>query len=123
MTKERSKKQRSRLATQIRISYIVLLLPSLVFIAYAFYNMWSINKRNNDMISSVVTASEFSSQFKEDFDNATYLLIVGYVTPEDSGLKEELAQARAVVDQLKGYTNTEDNQQRLLYEAPPTVHQ
>ena len=90
MTKERSKKQRSRLATQIRISYIVLLLPSLVFIAYAFYNMWSINKRNNDMISSVVTASEFSSQFKEDFDNATYLLIVGYVTPEDSGLKEEL---------------------------------
>ena len=115
MTKERSKKQRSRLATQIRISYIVLLLPSLVFIAYAFYNMWSINKRNNDMISSVVTASEFSSQFKEDFDNATYLLIVGYVTPEDSGLKEELAQARAVVDQLKGYTNTEDNQQRLIY--------
>ena len=113
--KDGRKKQRSRLATQIRISYIVLLLPSLVFIAYAFYNMWQINQRNNDMISSVVAASEFSSQFKEDFDNSTYLLIVGYVTPEESGLQEELSKARGVVEQLKRYTTTEDNQQRLVY--------
>ena len=84
MTKEKRQKNRSRLATQIRISYIVLLLPSLVFIAFAFYNMQRINKRNNDMISSVVKASEFSLQFKEDFDNETYLLIVGYVTPDSS---------------------------------------
>lgn len=115
MTKEKRQKQRSRLATQIRISYIVLILPSLVFIAYAFYNMWHINERNNDMISSVVKASEFSLQFKEDFDNETYLLIVGYVSPANSGLKNELSQARQVVNELKGYTTTEDNRQRLLY--------
>lgn len=115
MTKEKRQKNRSRLATQIRISYIVLLLPSLVFIAFAFYNMWRINERNNDMIGSVVKASEFSLQFKDDFDNETYLLIVGYVTPEDSGLKDDLAKARQVVSELKGYTTTEDNQQRLAY--------
>ena len=115
MTKEKRQKQRSRLATQIRISYIVLLLPSLVFIAYAFYNMWHINERNNEMISSVVAASEFSLQFKEDFDNETYLLIVGYVSPEESSLNDELKKARQVVTELKGYTTTEDNQQRLLY--------
>ncbi len=115
MTKEKRQKNRSRLATQIRISYIVLLLPSLVFIAFAFYNMQRINKRNNDMISSVVKASEFSLQFKEDFDNETYLLIVGYVTPDSSGLKEDLSKARQVVSELKDYTTTEDNQQRLAY--------
>ena len=115
MTKEKRQKNRSRLATQIRISYIVLLLPSLVFIAFAFYNMQRINKRNNDMISSVVKASEFSLQFKEDFDNETYLLIVGYVTPDSSGLKEDLSKARQVVSELKNYTTTEDNQQRLAY--------
>ena len=115
MTKEKRQKNRSRLATQIRISYIVLLLPSLVFIALAFYNMQRINKRNNDMISSVVKASEFSLQFKEDFDNETYLLIVGYVTPDSSGLKEDLSKARQVVSELKDYTTTEDNQQRLAY--------
>ena len=115
MTKEKRQKNRSRLATQIRISYIVLLLPSLVFIAFAFYNMQRINKRNNDMISSVVKASEFSLQFKEDFDNETYLLIVGYVTPDSSGLKEDLSKARQVVSELKDYTTMEDNQQRLAY--------
>lgn len=115
MTKEKRQKKESRLATQIRISYIVLLLPSLVFIAFAFYNMQRINKRNNDMISSVVKASEFSLQFKEDFDNETYLLIVGYVTPDSSGLKEDLSKARQVVSELKAYTTTEDNQQRLAY--------
>ncbi|MBP5491998.1 MAG: sensor histidine kinase [Clostridiales bacterium] len=115
MSRSRSGKQRSRLATQIRISYIVLLLPSLAFIAYAFYNMWYINERNNKMTSSVVAASEFSLEFKEDFDYETYLLIVGNVRPEDSILSEELDKARQVVTSLKVYTNTEDNLQRLQY--------
>ena len=112
---EKKQKQRSRLATQIRISYIVLLLPSVVFIVFAFYNLWMINARNNEMISSVVAASEFSLQFKEDFDDETYLLIVGNVTPENANLSGELAKARQVVEGLKGYTNTEDNQKRLQY--------
>ncbi len=115
MTKEKARKPRSHLANQIRISYIVLLLPSVVFMCYAFYNMWHINERNNKMISSVVAASEISLKFKEDFDNETYLLVVGNVTPENSTLKSELAKARQVVTGLKGYTNTEDNLQRLLY--------
>ncbi len=116
MTEGRQKiKQRSRLATQIRISYIILLLPSVVFVFYAFYNLWHINARNNEMISSVVAASEFSLQFKEDFDYETYLLIVGNVAPNKTKLHEELDQARQVVEGLKDYTNTEDNRKRLLY--------
>lgn len=115
MTRKVEKKNRSRLATQIRISYIVLLLPSLLFIAYAFYNMWHINERNNEMTSSVVAASEFSLEFKEDFDYETYLLIVGNVSPEDTALQDDLKKARAVVTRLKDYTNSEDNLRRLQY--------
>ena len=114
MTTEK-KKNHSRLATQIRISYLILLLPCLFFIAYAFYNMWIINERNNEMTSSVVAASEFSLEFKENFDYETYLLIVGNVSPEDTQLDEELDKARQVVTKLKDYTNTEDNLQRLRY--------
>ena len=115
MTKTQKGKQRSRLATQIRISYLILLLPSLAFIAYALYNLWYTNARNNEMISSVVAASEFSLEFKENFDYETYLLIVGNKSPEETALDEDLAKARQVVTRLKGYTNTEDNLQRLLY--------
>ncbi len=107
-------KQKSRLATQIRITYLVLLLPNIIFMVFAFYNLWTSNVRYNDMISSVVSASEFSLDFKEDFDYQTYLLIVGNVSPEESVLPQMLSDARKVVDGLKDDTGTEDNQRRLL---------
>ena len=108
------KKQRSKLASQIRLSYIILLLPNLIFMVYALYNLFFVSERYNTMLNSVVTASEFSLDFKEDFDYETYLLIVGNVAPEDSQIPVLLSDARAVVGGLKGYTNTDDNQKRLL---------
>jgi len=104
---------KSRLATQIRLSYIVLLLPNLVFMIYAFYNLYLINVRYNDMLNSVVVASEFSLDFKEDFDYETYLLIVGNVMPEDSNIPSLLADAKGVVNSLKLITDTPDNKKRL----------
>ncbi len=104
---------KSRLASQIRLSYIVLLLPNLVFMIYAFYNLYLINVRYNDMLNSVVVASEFSLDFKEDFDYETYLLIVGNVMPEDSNIPSLLADARGVVNSLKLITDTTDNKKRL----------
>ena len=109
----KEKKQRSRLATQIRISYFILLLPSIIFMIFAFFNMWLVNKRYNSMVSSVVIASEFSLDFKDDFDYETYLLIVGNTKYEDCTLPQKLTDARKVVDELKGYTNTADNRKRL----------
>lgn len=108
------KKQRSKLASQIRLSYLILLLPNIIFMIYAFYNLFLVNERYNTMLNSVVTASEFSLDFKEDFDYETYLLIVGNVSPEDSKLPLLLSDAKGVVEGLKDYTNTEDNQKRLL---------
>ena len=115
MSDKKNQKQRSRLATQIRFSYFILLLPSVIFVVYAFYNMWHINERNNRMLSSVVAASEFSLEFKEDFDYETYLLIVGNVSPSETVLPQQLAKAREVVEGLKGYTTTDDNMKRLDY--------
>ncbi len=106
-------KNKSRLASQIRLSYLVLLLPNLVFMIYAFYNLYLINVRYNDMLNSVVVASEFSLDFKNDFDYETYLLIVGNVLPEDSKIPTLLSDARGVVDSLKLITDTSDNKKRL----------
>ncbi|WP_026526319.1 sensor histidine kinase [Butyrivibrio sp. VCD2006] len=109
----KSKKDKSKLATQIRISYVILLLPSIIFIVYAFYNLWNVNERYNDMLSSVVAASEFSLDFKEDFDYETYLLIVGNVTLQESKIPGYLSDANAVVDRLEDYTDNKENRARL----------
>lgn len=110
---DRRKKNKSILATQIRISYLILLLPNIVFMLFAFYNLWQVNARYTAMLNSVVVASEFSLDFKNDFDYETYLLLVGNVSPENTQLYRHINDARGVVDGLKDYTDTEDNRKRL----------
>lgn len=106
---------KSRLANQIRLSYLILLLPNIIFMAYAFYNLWLINERYNDMLNSVIIASEFSLDFKEDFDYETYLLIVGNVTPENSRIPVLLSDAGKIIEGLEEYTDSKENLKRLEY--------
>lgn len=103
----------SSLTTKIRISYLVLLLPNIIFILFAFYNLQSISARYDEMLNSVVLASEFSLDFKNDFDYETYLLIVGNVSPEETNLPFLLSDARRVVENLKDYTFNQANMRRL----------
>ncbi len=111
--KKQTEGRKSALATQIRISYLILLLPNIVFMLFAFCNLWLIKERYNDMLNSVVAASEFSLDFKEDFDYETYLLIVGNVSPEESRTTSLLAGARNVVESLEQYTDNVENRHRL----------
>ena len=113
MIKKSTGKEHSRLALQIRISYLFMLIPMVVFLGYIFYNLWQTNERYEMMLNSVVTASEFSLDFKNDYDYETYLLIVENKKPEDSRLPQMLTEARRIVNGLEQYTDTEDNRKRL----------
>ena len=79
---------RSALATKIRYSYLLLLVPIVTFLIFCFVNMWTSNQKYEDMINSTVVASEFSLDFKKDFDYETYLVIVGNKTI-DYGIVED----------------------------------
>ena len=113
--RKKNSTNKSRLANQIRLSYLILLLPNIIFMAYAFYNLWLINERYNDMLNSVIIASEFSLDFKEDFDYETYLLIVGNVTPENSRIPVLLSDAEKIIEGLEEYTDSKENLKRLEY--------
>lgn len=101
------------LATKIRYSYIVILVPFALFIIYAFMNMWSMNKKYTEMIDSTVVASEFSLEFKSDFDYETYLVIVGNKTYEESSIDIMLSDAEKVVNELGRFSTGSDNDIRL----------
>ena len=100
-------------ASKIRFSYLVLLIPVLMFPVFCLYNLWSVNKKYEDMINSTVVASEFSLDFKKDFDYETYLLIVGNKTVEESRLNELLTEAGRIVQGLEEITESEENKERL----------
>ena len=101
------------LASKIRYSYMVIVIPFAVLVVIAFINMWGMNRKYSEMIDSSIVASEFSLDFKNDFDYETYLVIVGNKSYEDSGLEEMLSRAETVVAELEGITTDASNYQRL----------
>ncbi len=103
----------SALATKIRYSYLVLLGPMVLFLLFCFVNMWTTNQKYEDMINSTMVASEFSLDFKKDFDYETYLLIVGNKTIEDTPLHQMLSDAERIVMGLEQLTNSRENADRL----------
>ena len=104
---------RSSLATKIRYSYLFLLVPLLIFLVFTFYNLWDMNHNYEDMVNSTVVASEFSLDFKKDFDYETYLLIVGNKTMEESELNSMKEEAERIVAGLEEITEAEANIARL----------
>jgi len=100
-------------ATKIRYSYLMLLVPVALFVIFCFYNFWNGNRNHEDMISSTVMASEFSLDFKKDFDYEAYLLIVENKSIEESNLDELLGEAKRIVTGLEELTDSKENLKRL----------
>ncbi len=105
--------QSSALATKIRYSYIILMVPIIVFLIFCFYNLYASNRRYEDMINSVVSASQFNLDFKKDFDYETYLLIVGNKTLEESNLNDMIKEASDIVMGLEKLTDSPRNSSYL----------
>lgn len=103
----------STLATKIRFSYLVLLVPIFSILFFSIYNLWSGNQRYEDMINSTLVASEFSLDFKKDFDYEIYLVIVGNKTLKESDVDTMLRHAKNVVKGLENITESQDNRDRL----------
>ncbi len=103
----------STFATKIRYSYLLLLVPLVLFLFFCFYHLWDINHNYESMLNSTVVAGEFSLDFKKDFDYETYLVIVENKTPEESKLESMLREANRIVEGLESFTTSEDNKNRL----------
>ncbi len=104
---------RMSLVTRIRFSYIIPFVPFILLILFLFYNLWMNNHNYAGMIDSVVKASAFNMDFKHDFDNETYMLVVGQREIAESPLDAMISEARKVVGELNQLSNNVDNRERL----------
>ena len=104
---------RMTLAVKIRYSYLILLVPIVLFMFFCFFKLLESNRDYEDIINSSVVASDFSRDFQKDFDYETYLLIVGKKSIADSELDAMLVEARQIVSELEALTDTSGNIRRL----------
>lgn len=103
----------STLATKIRYSYFLIIIPILTFVAICLFYIWRGNNMYAEMINSAVVASEFSLDFKKDFDYETYLLIIGNKNVDESQLDSLLNDANRVLGSLDSFNMSDDNAARL----------
>ncbi len=113
MKKFREYFRNTSLATKIRISYLLLVVPLVLLLIVSIYMMQRSSQKYNSMISSAALAGDFSLDFKKDFDYETYLLIVGNKTVDESRLDDLIEDADTVVEGLIEITQDGDNLQRL----------
>ena len=114
MIRNEGKGHRESLATKIRYSYLLLLIPIILVLLVSLRNLWTASRHYEDMMESVVMASEFSLDFKADFDYETYLVIVGNKSMADSSLKKMLTDAGRIVNGLQNLTRSAESKKRLL---------
>ncbi len=87
-------------ASKIRYSYVIVIFPILVIMGFCVVTLSSQNRRYNEIIDAAGRASQFSLDFKKDFDYETYLVIVESKSYEESALESMLNEAERVVDLL-----------------------
>lgn len=85
-TKER-RSLRGRLISLISVAVV----PFLCITIYLIVSLLNYSKSYDEIVSNMTIANSYNLQFKEQFDESTYKLVVGAVTfesiPEESGLK------------------------------------
>ncbi len=101
------------LSTKISYSYLILLVPTLLVIIFMLISFVRFNDRYDDIINAAGVASDFSLDFKSDYDYETYLVIVGNKTIEESKLTSLLKEASGIVKKLQLLTDSEENRKRL----------
>ncbi len=90
----------TRIGTKLAVSYGILILPIIVILTISLVMLYRENLRYNAIIDAAGNASQFSLDFKKDFDYETYLVIVESKTFDESELYAMLDRAEAVVNGL-----------------------
>lgn len=105
----------SSLATKIRLFYFVIIIPILIFIIVCFCYLSKYNRQYDKLISNASAASAFSIDFKKEFDDKIYFIIIGSQTYEEADPIKDIEEAKAIVNRIKETNDTKKIQPRIVY--------
>lgn len=97
--------QESGLATKIRISYFIMVIPFLIFAIIWLFYLTIYNNRYDKLLYNTSVASAFSLDFKKEFDDKIYFIIIGSQTYEEANPISDIEKAKGIIKKIK---DTED---------------
>lgn len=103
----------SNLATKIRLSYFIMVIPILIFITIWLCYLTKYNNQYDKLIYNTSAASAFSIDFKKEFDDKVYFVIIGSQSYEEADPVSDIKKAQAIIQKIKDTKNTKNTQPRI----------
>jgi two-component system sensor histidine kinase YesM len=103
----------SSLAAKIRLSYFIMVIPILVFAVIWLVYLTEYSKRYDELIYNTSVASAFSLDFKKEFDDKIYFIIIGSQTYEEADPISDIREAKAIIKKIKDTKNAKNTLPRI----------
>lgn len=101
-----------KLNSKIRLSLILIVIPMFGVFVFQYLSTYNYSQQYDRIIANASKAGNFSINFKEEYDQKIYLLIVGNSTFEQSNPYADIESGRAIITDLMNNTTLEDNKRR-----------
>ncbi len=92
--------QNLKLSTQISIIFMGMFIPTTILLGVWFFNVMHYNNEYAALVRNASTISDFSIDFKNNFDYKIYLIIVGNTTVEKANPMKDIKEAEDIIDQM-----------------------
>jgi two-component system sensor histidine kinase YesM len=103
----------SNLATKIRLSYFIMVIPILIFIIIWLCYLTKYNNQYDKLIYNTSAASAFSIDFKKEFDDKVYFVIIGSLSYEEADPVSDIKKAQAIIQKIKDTKDIKNTQPRI----------
>ena len=107
--------QDSSLAAKIRFSYFIIIVPLLVFTVIWLFYLMEYNKRYDKLIYNTSVASAFSLDFKKEFDDKIYFIIIGSQSYEEADPLSDIEKAKLIIKKIKDTKDMKDTLPRIAW--------
>ena len=106
-----------RMRYKISVAFILMLVPMILLVGMWFYNVLQYNEHYSRTVRNTSIISEFSLDFKKNYDHKIYLVIVGNKSYTSQKPLEDIASARRIISQVRNTSENGDSIQRIQITA------
>ena len=103
----------SSLTAKIRFSYFIMVIPILIFAIIWLIYVTEYNRQYDKLIYNTSVASAFSLDFKKEFDDKVYFIIIGSQTYEEADPVSDIENARAIIKKIKDTKDAKNTMPRI----------
>lgn len=99
------------MARKISVAVLTMLIPMVILMLVWFFNVLQYNDYYNESVKNMAVISQFSLDFKENYDYKIYLIVVGNKEYEEQKPVSDIESARRILIDIKSAAISGDSQQ------------